>query len=515
MKKKPQYLTSFPGLLKNKEQALSYALTQLIPDLLFVLDSKNVFIDVQVPDKPLPDIPHKKEDYIGKTLADIFPPQIEVRIADKIKETREKQALIKFNLSIKVTSDYHYFELGLIPFQKDKIIALVSDVSNIKKLNEELLLAKEQAFETNTKINSFLASISKELRTPMNSIIGFTALLERENISLDKKQQYISHIKNNGQALIDLIDDIITVTKIESNKLSIIKTDFDLNNLLKDLLYRYKFEVEALNKSSRLSIECLPLPDSQEIIYSDIGRIEQVLISLLNNAIKFTNKGSIVFGCEIVPKEEHYKFFVKDTGEGISDDLREHLFTRFSDPQENDLIYNRTGLGLRISKGIVNLLGGDIWFESRTDNGTNFYFTIPFEKDIKDQIQPRNKGIKKWKNKKILIVEDEEVNYLLLSEMLSETEALIYQAKTGQEFINKCKHIGEYDLILMDIKLPDNNGIELTKYAKSLRKDIPIIAQTAYGFDKDKLFFTDAGFDDVIFKPIDFYMLLDLIEKYI
>jgi len=471
---------------------------------------------VQIPDKSLPYIPNTPEDFLGKRLNKIFPKEILKITLEKLAQVRKTKSLVRYNLPLTLNEKPYFFETRLFPFEKNQVIVLISDVSKMRRLSKELIQAKDQAIESNKKINQFLANISTELRAPMNAILGFSALLERENLSEGKKQEYIDQIKTKGQTLVDLIDDIINVTNIESQKLSIIKNNFDVNILLKDLLYKYVAELERQNKHTRLNIECLPLPEGQEIIHSDAGRIEQVLTTLLNNALKFTNKGSIVFGVEYKLKDNMFRFFVKDTGEGIPDNLKEHLFTKFSNSIDNDTSFNYTGLGLRISKGIVNLLGGDIWFESDPQKGTRFYFTIPSVVENRSQ----NNVLKtinetNWKGKRILIVEDEEVNSLLLTEFLYETQIDIVHAKNGQEFINHCKEIETFDAVLMDIRLPDNNGIELTKYAKSLRNNIPIIAQTAYAMEQGKNHFIDEGFDDIVLKPIDFYELFRILNRHI
>jgi CheY-like chemotaxis protein len=239
---------------------------------------------------------------------------------------------------------------------------------------------------------------------------------------------------------------------------------------------------------------------------------------LLDNALKFTEKGYVQFGYEL-KDSRHLQFFVKDTGIGITKEAQKYLFNRFKIKEE---VYNtkhrNPGLGLTISRAIVENLGGKISVESVTGKGSTFYFTIPFNKGEKTVVEePKlnyNEQRTKWSDKVILIAEDDEVNFRFLEAIFADTQVQLLHVVDGKQAIELCKTIGKIDLILMDIKMPEKSGYEVIKEIKKFRSEIPIIAQTAYTLKEDKAKCIAAGCDDYISKPIDIELLLGKIRKY-
>jgi len=401
--------------------------------------------------------------------------------------------------------------------KEDKIFAICRDITELKLYEHRLKQEKIKAEEADKLKSSFLANMSHEIRTPMNAIIGFADLLEQDNISNTEKNEYLSIIKKSGRNLLALIDDIIDLSKIEVEKINIVKQKFDINKILKTTLTTYLKNkpacIEIYLKNNKENIEEL-------IINSDPFRFKQVLNNLINNAFKFTESGTISFGYKI-ENNNTITFYVKDTGIGISQDKQEIIFDRFRKIEDNNAkLYRGTGLGLTISKKLIELLGGKIWVESELGNGSIFYFTLPYKKNNINNIEKTNKmtDIKittNWKNKLVLIVEDEDLNYLFLDKLLNSTKIKIIRAKTGFEAIEHIKNNKNINIVLMDIKLPEMDGVTATKEIRKINSKIPIIAQTAFAMKGDKDEFIEAGCNDYISKPINAKKIIELMNKYI
>lgn len=397
-------------------------------------------------------------------------------------------------------------------------IAIKNDVTQLKKLYKNLIEAKEKAEEADKLKTAFLASMSHEIRTPMNAIIGFSDLLRDENINTQDKNNYINHISNAGDSLLNLIDDIIDIAKIEAGQLKINKSVCDLGQLL-DKVYETHEENKKRNEKQHIELKLNgDNIEEQLTIKTDPHRLSQILNNLIGNAIKFTEHGYIRFGYLNV-NDNLLQFYVKDTGIGIPENELAHIFDRFRRVENDEKLYSGTGLGLTISKSIVELLGGKIWLESTEDVGTIFYFTLPYEKiskKLRSKQPPKRKKTYNWENKTILVAEDEKLNFLFLNEVLKKTKANIIWAKTGKQVINLYrKHLSKIDLILMDIKMPEMSGYEAMKIIREKNNEIPIIVQTAHVIsgERDKSF--EAGCDEYLTKPIKYMKLLETLNKYI
>jgi CheY-like chemotaxis protein len=286
-------------------------------------------------------------------------------------------------------------------------------------------------------------------------------------------------------------------------------------------LYTFFNEIKYKQEKEHITIRLLNLNDDENsIFYSDGHRIRQVLSNLVGNALKFTDKGFVEFGYINNSSEKQIQFFVRDTGIGIPPDKMEIIFERFRQVQEGSTRrYGGTGIGLYISKHIVELLGGKIWVESTLDKGTTFNFTIPYEsmlqEDESTSIFEPIKKVYDWKDKTIVIAEDVETNYYFISAILSQTNAKIIWARDGQEVVNVCGNGDKVDLILMDIQMPKLNGYEATAIIKQLNPNITIIAQTAYAMPNDNIKCLEAGCNDYISKPINSLLLLDKLDGYL
>ncbi|PLX16303.1 MAG: hypothetical protein C0597_08050, partial [Marinilabiliales bacterium] len=384
--------------------------------------------------------------------------------------------------------------------------------------NEKLHFAKEKAEESDRLKSAFLANISHELRTPMNGIIGFSKLiLDSDDLSQETIIKYLNIINKSGYLLLDLLNDIIDLSKIEAKQLKLNNSEFRLNELIEELL---SFFISERNNQGKQNIKILAEKeyDYKDLsIFSDSNRIRQILYNLLSNALKFTNEGSIKFGYYIeVP---NIVFFVKDTGVGLNELEKELIFERFRQVDDKSTRrYGGAGIGLSICKGIVENLNGKIWVDSQKGEGSTFYFTIPFSPG-KSEVNKKNEIMSHqeycWPNKSILIVEDSKVSYDLLTKFLKDSKVEFFHASDGEQAVELCKLNHKIDLVLMDIKLPIMDGLEATEQIKKIKPELPIIAQTANAMDDDEAVILAAGCDDYISKPISRLDLLQKIDKYL
>lgn len=379
-----------------------------------------------------------------------------------------------------------------------------------------LIKAKIKAEEGDLLKASFLANLSHEIRTPMNAINGFTELIL--NTQLDKKErlEYLNVIQNNGKNLVSIIDDLIEMSKIDSNQIA---PNFGEINLESTIVELYKTVKVTIPKNKPLKIILIKstIPLHYNIITDEI-KLKQVIINLLINAIKYTDEGFVTFKYEVDEKENTIDFSIQDTGSGIDKLNHTHIFDRFK-RVENDqsIAVGGLGLGLCISKAYIEILGGTITLESTVGVGSIFYFSIPLQYAKVEHIAVKSiseNELVKTSNKVVLIAEDDNINFLLIQKMMKGKDYEIIRAVNGQEAVDICINNPNIDLVLMDIKMPVLNGFEALSLIKPIRPKLPIIAQTAYSSSEDKVKIEKAGFDDYITKPLDRERLLELIDKY-
>jgi PAS domain S-box-containing protein len=391
---------------------------------------------------------------------------------------------------------------------------LVASLERIQKINKELIKAKEKAEESDRLKTAFLANMSHEIRTPMNGIIGFTDLLKEPKLSGKEKKEYIDVIQQSGYRMLNIINDLIDIAKIEAGQVEVNIDNICINHLLDDIYTFFKPEAENM----KLSFSCKKeLSDSDSYIRSDQTKLNQVLTNLIKNALKFTRTGSVDFGYAI--KGSIVEFFVQDTGIGIHHDFKDKVFERFRQVDISETTeFEGTGLGLSITRAYVEMLGGKIWLESEHGKGSTFFFSLPFSntKGYKAKRLPRKtKQIKSQLLHTILVVEDDDTSYLFLKEILRRNGFEVIRAINGEEAIHLIEQYSKIKLVLMDIKMPVMDGLEATGRIKQLRPDLPVIAETAYASEEDRQRSLDSGCDDFISKPIDKELLLRIVRKYV
>ena len=422
------------------------------------------------------------------------------------------QTDIKIKKRSKSTSEsciMRFFVKGPGPYAGGNFKGYIQDNTQYKKFEKELIKARDKAEKADRFKSNFLTNLSYEIRTPMNAILGFAELLSMEELTQKQKLDYTKVIRMKGNNLLSLIDDTIELSKFETGSIAINKTEFEIYPMLVELLDAFDARRVQLGKTNILLTLKVPEDQSGVKIFTDPGRLQQLLSNLLSNAIKFTVKGEVEFGYKKSGK--FFKFYVKDTGIGIEDEIQDQIFNRFREVEEtSSRKYGVTGLNLTISKHIVELLGGKIKVKSELNKGSRFQISIPVESPKRKKSNMNefeDLTTINWKDRVILIAEDEEINYRFLEAVVQKTQAQILRAKTGKEAVELCKTISKIDLVLMDIKMPEMNGFDATRIIKKSRPALPIIAQTAFAVHEEVLKCEESGCDDIVTKPIDIKLL--------
>ncbi len=419
-----------------------------------------------------------------------------------------------------------YMTGSIVLDPKTSLLSFI-DITEFKEVERQLLRAKDKAEESDRLKSSFLTNVSHEIRTPLNAITGFSALLSDPNLPMDKKENYIKQILDGSNELVNLIDNVLDISRIESGTLKPKIAEFLLNVKLKEIHHFYDdYKIQQGKENLRIKLTLPPNTD-KFLLKTDPYRLQQILANLLDNAIKFTVSGYVEFGYSIMPAQNTglrsgtILFFVKDSGIGIAKKDKEKIFERFVKIiDRNDRLYRGAGLGLTLTKDLIHMLKGEIWVESALGKGSSFYFTIPYKhpKEKEAERKPRDKKrITDYSDKTILIAEDTESNFLYIYEILKGTKAKIIRAKDGKEAIELfLKNKDKIDLIFMDILMPEFDGFEATNRIREIKPDIVVVAQTAFTFEGESVDGLYAGcFDDYILKPFDVKIILKMVEKYL
>ena len=497
-------------MTKTINTVLTQDFLMRLNEQVFVVDSNGAILETTQPNpeiKNIQEIIHKRD-------------WNEIQIIFK-KDFSNDLTFVETEIELKISDKYiwHLCKIGYFKQHKDGDRVFVLSFINIERLKQReysLIMAKEHAQAQEKIKTTFLSSVSHEIRTPMNSIIGFAELL-KETSSPREKDQYIDIIKNSGEHLLGIINDIIDVSKIESGTLNIKIQRININELIDELVDIYKSDNRLKGKDVKI-VSFKPLDNEEANIISDGMRLRQVLSNLMDNSVKFTFHGEIELGYRIIGNKKNedetlLNLYVKDTGIGIPKEEHRLIFDRFHQVSEGDEIIG-SGLGLAIVESLVKKLGGQIRIKSRKDEGTEFNFSIPFLK-VKKELHggdTQDKSVSKpnLKNRHILIAEDVPANYKLIAAVLKGTFAKLTWVKNGQQAVEAILSHDDFDLILMDLHMPVMDGYKATEHIKTINSKIPIVALTAYAIEGDMEKALNAGCDDYITKPIS---IPDLYQK--
>ena len=415
----------------------------------------------------------------------------------------------------------YWTEVIVTPFDfkgEKASLSINHDITNRKVGEENLTKALGKATESDRLKSAFLANMSHEIRTPMNGILGFSDLLKDPALSGDEQQEYIKIIEKSGRRMLNTINDIIDISRIEAGQIDVTLSEVNINDQI-DYLHTF-FRPEAENKNIKLLMK-KGLSNEDSIVKTDREKLYSILTNLVKNAIKYSHQGSIEFGYNLKNENEfsELEFYVEDSGIGIPKDRQKAIFGRFIQADiEDKHVYEGSGLGLAISKAYVEMLGGKMSLVSEENIGSKFCFTLPYNFLIKENTITSNEkltdSIPKIKKLKILIADDEITAEIYLTLVLKNFKDEILFAKTGVEAVEIIRNKPDIDLILMDIRMPEMDGYEATREIRKFNKKVIIIAQTAFGLIGDKERAINAGCDDYISKPIKKNELVALVEKY-
>lgn len=488
------------------------------PDGIFVVDDNGIYIETNAAAERITG--YSRQELLGTGILDIILPE-DLNLAEEhfrtVVNIGEAFSEIHF---IRKDGVVRQWSVKAVKLSDTIFVGFVSDITEQKQAEQELKKAKEKAEESDRLKTAFLANMSHEIRTPMNGILGFAELLKEPDNSGEEQLEYIRVIEKSGRRMLNIINDIVDISKIESGQMEVSQIETNINSQI-EFIFDF-FQPETDSKRLLFTVKSW-LPEHLAIITTDPEKVYAILTNLVKNAIKFTHKGSIEIG--VSKKQNKLRFFVKDTGIGIPKERQKAIFERFIQADIADKnAYQGAGLGLAISKAYVEMLGGEIWVESTTDLnigeiGSTFHFTIPDHATEKSGFFHTNDennedNQEPFNHLKILLVDDDSTSIFLLARLIKHQSREILIANDGMEAIEACRNNPDIDLVLMDIKMPGIDGFEATRRIRQFNTNVVIIAQTAYALMGDRQKVIDAGCNDYLTKPIRKQDLILKINQY-
>jgi PAS domain S-box-containing protein len=461
---------------------------------------------------------YNRTEVIGENLDNLIVPyELRTEAANFYKEIIKGLPISEVSMRMRKDKSTLYVSIAGVPIKTNGenigYYSMYIDLTKQKLAEEALIKSRDKAEESDRLKTAFLHNISHEIRTPMNAIVGFSALLSDQEQPLEVRQSFIDTIVQSSNHLLAIITDIVEISNIETDCVKMFKSDTNINSILNEI--HSELKLKAISKNISLSVK----PDRDNVsihLQTDSTKLYQILSNLVNNAIKFTEAGSVEFGYVLI--NNSIEFFVSDSGIGIAPEHQTSIFERFYQVESSeDRQYEGTGLGLAISKAYVELLGGTIKVTSTIGTGSKFIFSLPMEKGTEKTIEAKPASITDQnlsaEGKTILIAEDIESNFKLIRFFLSSLNAEIFWARNGKDAVDYFKSHPETDLILMDIKMPVMDGYEAIQQIRVLNLKVPIIAQTAFAEDRTKI--TGSGCNGFISKPFNKNQLISTIREYL
>ena len=398
-------------------------------------------------------------------------------------------------------------------------LTISRDITRLKQVHEDLIKANIGAEASNRLKSNFLANISHEIRTPLNSVVGFSNLLLNNNLTNEVKEEYIEHINHNSEKLLQIIGDIIDLSRLESSQIEITYEEASLSAIVNEIIEEARQIIRRNEKPIILNVKN-HFEDVGDLIFTDRIWLKRVLNHLMDNAVKFTLEGSVEFSYLL--ENQNIVFKIRDTGIGINKENLGRIFEEFR--QEFDghhRPFEGLGIGLTLAKEVIERMGGKIVVESEKGVGSEFSFSIPYRPagSPKSKVATViNESIMKpidWSSRKCLLVDDNKDVLIYLNRVLTDTGVSIITARSGFEAIEIIKATPDIDVVLLDMQMPEMNGIETTREIRKIRKNLPIIAQTAFIFEDDKDIILEAGCDACLIKPIRREHLLTVMSSFV
>jgi PAS domain S-box-containing protein len=503
--------------LKTNRKLLQTILNNA-PDIIFVKGADGKFLLVN--DAHCKAMGTRIQDVVGKDESAFHQPEECAVIQETDLKVRQTGMPLSFEHQVRhADGTLHTYEAVKCPFFDEEgkyagLFGISRDITERKRMEHILTDARDKAEAADRLKTAFLHNISHEVRTPMNAIIGFSGLINDPSLSPDRREEFTGIIVQSCYQLLSIITDIVSIASLEARQEEVQNASFSLRSCLNALQEQFRLRAESKGLSVALD---LPVSGALESIVSDEPKLVQILSKLLENAVKFTPSGSIRFGYEI--KGSDIEFFVRDTGIGVPPEMHQDIFERFRQVESSlSRQYGGSGLGLSIARAYAELLGGRIWLTSEPGQGSVFYFTIPLvlpdESTCPEAAADLPNSRTGGKTIHLLVAEDEESNFLLLQELLDAEPIRITRAVTGVEAVEICR-TQPVDAVLMDIKMPVMDGYEATRQITALCPGIPVIAQSAYVSDADRVKALGCGCVDYLTKPIRKEALLSRIRVYL
>jgi PAS domain S-box-containing protein len=449
---------------------------------------------------------------------------------DKDYQTNRVQSLFNsgsFNCELRLKhKDGQYLNLSTksvtVRDEQEEVLGYLTiyrDITKLKQAHEELIKTNMESEASSRLKSSFLANISHEIRTPLNSVVGFANLLLADNLTQDVREDYVEHINYNSEKLLQIIGDIIDLSRLESSQIEISYEEASLSTMVNEVAEEARQVIKRNEKPITLYVKNL-FQAGGDLIFTDKVWLKRVLTHLMDNAVKFTLDGSIDFS--YLRDNDTIVFKIRDTGIGINKENLGRIFEEFS--QEVDghhRPFEGLGIGLTLAKEVVERMGGRIYVQSEKGVGSEFSFSIPYRPAGTHKIKAapvKKKPVAKpieWSFKKCLLVDDNKDVLTYLNRILVETGISVITARSGHEAIELVKAIPDIDIVLLDMQMPEMNGIEATKEIRKIRKNLTIIAQTAFIFEDDKDIILEAGCDACLIKPIRKEHLLSVLSGFV